>query len=851
MRLLLVLPIVAACGGGSDCPGTPKPFSDGDDQGHPEPLGAAPGEARAGRVRGADLPPVPSGLITWQDGDFVLANNKIALVIEDAGDSDLYDPWGGRPVGLAVVEDGRMVRPNNFGEVLLVAGRSTVVTQSVSVIADGANGGPANIRARGKLHPVPFFPPIINSVYPDPLDDIEATIDYELAPDAEAVDVRFRFTSARGEEKILPSEMHGFMYTDRTPVFTPVGGFSNDIGGSQYLALVDDLATSWAYVPADGPLGSSVAVSGFLGAFGTGFTMPACGTIDRVHARIVIGGPSTDGIVAAVNRVLGTPDRVITGTVRAAGQPAGFVHVHALDAANKYLTRGITDASGAFTVHVPADADVHLEAFRFGHALGLSSPGTGTGPVTIDLPATGTVNVVARENGAAVPVRVQIRPAPGQALPTVPAHYGEPRMPEGRLQLVFALEGDAQLSAPPGTWEVIVSRGFEYELVTQTVTVVAGQTVTVNAAMDHSVDTTGTQCADFHIHTWRSNDSGDNSLLKLAQAVGDGLELPVRSDHEYVADFSEEIAALNVQPFAAGFGSVELTSMEVWGHMGVFPLLPEPGAVNAGAPTWQRHPTTDDPDIEFETLAPPVVFDAVRARPEQPVVIINHPRGGANYFDYVGFNPANGLVESEPDWDTKFTLVEVLNDAAWQDKRQGDIADWFGLLKAGRKVFAVGNSDSHDLSGSPVGYPRNCIRFGTDDPRALTKEQVRDQLAAGRSMVSGGVYVSAKLGTAQSGDTVTGAGNPMSVDVVVRAATWIDVDTIEVVVDGITVDTIPIMPADADPNDATIRWTGSIPVQAAATGGYVVIAAYGDKTLEPVHRGRKPFGFTNPIFIVP
>src|SRR5215218_7042931 len=133
MRSLLVVVLVAACGGDSDCPGSPKPFSDGDEQGHAEPLGSAPGEARAGRVRAADLPPVPGGLITWQDGDFVLANNKIALVIEDVGDSDLYDPWGGRPVGLAVVEDGRMVRPNNFGEVLLVAGRSTVVTESVSV----------------------------------------------------------------------------------------------------------------------------------------------------------------------------------------------------------------------------------------------------------------------------------------------------------------------------------------------------------------------------------------------------------------------------------------------------------------------------------------------------------------------------------------------------------------------------------------------------------------------------------------------------------------------------------------------------------------------------------------------
>src|SRR6185369_8376601 len=106
---------------------------------------------------------------TWLDGDFVLANDRVALVIEDVGDSDLYDPWGGRPVGLARVENGRMVEPANFGEFLLLTGRSTVVTDSVSVIADGSDGGPAIIRARGKLHPLPFFESLTEVVFRDPL----------------------------------------------------------------------------------------------------------------------------------------------------------------------------------------------------------------------------------------------------------------------------------------------------------------------------------------------------------------------------------------------------------------------------------------------------------------------------------------------------------------------------------------------------------------------------------------------------------------------------------------------------------------------------------------------------------
>jgi hypothetical protein len=165
-------------------------------------------------------------------------------------------------------------------------------------------------------------------------------------------------------------------------------------------------------------------------------------------------------------------------------------------------------------------------------------------------------------------------------------------------------------------------------------------------------------------------------------------------------------------------------------------------------------------------------------------------------------------------------------------------------------VFAVGSSDSHGLVGTPVGYPRTCITLGTDDPRQLTPTLVRDRLAAGRSTISGGVYVTAKIGNAGPGETVTGAGSPMNVTVEVRAATWIDVDTLEIVVDGQTVDTIPIMPGDADPGDPAVRWRGAIPIQVQAAGGFVVIAAYGNGKLQPVH-DKTPFGVTNPIFVTP
>ena len=65
------------------------------------------------------------------------------------------------------------------------------------------------------------------------------------------------------------------------------------------------------------------------------------------------------------------------------------------------------------------------------------------------------------------------------------------------------------------------------------------------------------------------------------------------------------------------------------------------------------------------------------------------------------------------------------------------------------------------------------------------------------------------------------------------------------------VDSLTIMPGDADPQEPALRWRGSLPITVAPTGGFVLVAAFGDQALEPVHPGRRPFGVTNPIFVAP
>src|SRR5690606_12220548 len=227
-----------------------------------------------------------------------------------------------------------------------------------------------------------------------------------------------------------------------------------------------------------------------------------------------------------------------------------------------------------------------------------------------------------------VPARIQLLPSEGTA--EIPADLGELVHSRGRSHVAFTTTGTVELRVDPGTYEVIASRGYEYELDRHTVTVGAGETLDVNTERTRAVDTTRVMCADYHIHTHRSPDSPDSPELKLRGLIADGLEIAVRSDHEWVNDFQPLIEEMGLERYAFGIGGEELTTF-AWGHFGVFPLDPDPSRVNAGAVPWVGR-------------LPPEVFDEARARSGRfgpPAFIINHPRGAAisGYFTKGGYDP--------------------------------------------------------------------------------------------------------------------------------------------------------------------------------------------------------------------
>lgn len=250
------------------------------------------------------------------------------------------------------------------------------------------------------------------------------------------------------------------------------------------------------------------------------------------------------------------------------------------------------------------------------------------------MPAEAQLHIVATEKmgGKPLPVRVQVIPKEPPA--ATPATYGVADEINGRLHQEFVMNGDVTLPVPPGEHRVLVSRGYEWDLVDTTVTIAAGETKQIAAELTHSVDSTGAMCADFHIHSLHSADSSDPVGYKVKGAIADGLEIPVSSEHEWVVDFQPEIVTLAMTEWAFGVASSELTTF-TWGHFGVVPLTPN-GAVNNGA-------------VEWIGKTPAETFAAAHAQPTRPVVIVNHPRseGFAGYFSAARYDRTNNTGDAK------------------------------------------------------------------------------------------------------------------------------------------------------------------------------------------------------------
>ncbi len=312
--------------------------------------------------------------------------------------------------------------------------------------------------------------------------------------------------------------------------------------------------------------------------------------------------------------------------------PVANANVIVLDSDGNPLDQMTTDDGGAFFGHlapgsysyrVLADDRVTTDAQPF-----TITAGQATGVfVTIAPPASLAVSVV-DELGRHAPVKIQlighnsqIKGIDGRDIlysltlgervrPT--AYDGTDRYVENAW---WTVDGNLNATVRPGTYDLVVSRGPEYELYTKTISIGAGSYAAELVQLQRSFSSDGWIAADFHIHAQPSTDSGLPIPLRVASCAAEGLDVATATDHNFITDYAPVIGATGLSNWLLGIPGMELTTFEM-GHFIGFPLTVDPGSTRGGEFQW-FHQTPGD---LFATLR------GLATDPASAIVDVAHPR---------------------------------------------------------------------------------------------------------------------------------------------------------------------------------------------------------------------------------
>jgi hypothetical protein len=464
-----------------------------------------------------------------------------------------------------------------------------------------------------------------------------------------------------------------------------------------------------------------------------------------------------------------------------------------------------------------------------GHA-----PGAWIDPDTADL--TGWAHPELLPRAGALGWRV--RDTEGAVLPAALVVRGEGKTPDpdwgedepggAALGFLYA-ERDGERPIPPGRYRVTVHRGFEHELQETSVTVRAGETVTVKAELARTVDTRGWIAADLHVHALPSFDAPTLLEDRVRSLAAVGVEVAVATDHNAVTDYRPAIEALGLGAHLASLVGDEVTTEEPRiGHFNVFPLAP------GSAPLAFRH------------ARPAELFAAARRAAPEGVVQVNHPRmGSIGYFELYRLDrgAVKRWTEEAAHAPLAFDAIEIFNGDHYPELGAVDalLGDWYALLDAGHRLTATGNSDSHKIAYQEAGMPRNFVALEPDDPARFDAAAFVRAVRAGRVVVSSGPFVELTAGGGGPGDTVPAGA--LAVGLRVQAPSWMDVAEVELVRRGEVVRRW----------DVTGRARPRLQARAtvtASSGDWLLAIARGQKPMKHLYRpGALPFAFTNPVWV--
>jgi len=785
----------------------------------------------------ADLP--PSRRVGGRVGDIVLRNEKITVVITATGHIHRSAASGGNivDVSLTGAKDkgadeldqiflflNRYPRQGRYSSVRITQDGSSGVAE---VVAEGVDSEDGSLKLR--------------TVY-----RLEAGKPYIL--------IRTAVTNA-GDKPLTKFDLGDAIQWGNSRSFAPLFGFGIQrrtevldwVGAEGY-----GIAYAWCTAH-----GKNRVINGL------GWSDPIAVTTDIpqgetiVYERYFIAAPTLAEAARIAWSLQGKEIHEAKGIVRsrATNKPVVGIRVVALasefkaksgnatePSAEPVVATTHTDKEGKFTFWLPAGnyrfQARHVARLSIRDAT-LKLPAQTPKPVELLVSGAGVLVFEVRdsETKELLPSRLTFLGIKGTATP----EFGPNFLATGAENYVFTATGKGTRTIPPGAYRIYASRGLEYDVDVVEVVVPEQKPVKVSFNLKRSVETRGWISVDTHMHCSNSFDSAVSLEDRIVSCVAEGLEFVVMSDHDFVTDPMPTVRKLGLERWITGAAGVEVTTRGM-GHYNVFPLIPDPTKPGNGTILWQNK-------------TPEQIFAEVRSLPTRPLIIVNHPRFSTiAYFTPYGFDPET-CTATKPGFSLNFDAMELCNG-----KAQTDLSillrDWFGLLNHDYRIIAVAGSDSHTLTHDEVGYARNFVYVGTDDPRQVSPETVVEAFRNGRAVVSIGPFVTLTADGQPVGSLISKPKGDIVLEIRVQAPNWVSVEEVELVANGIAVKRWRLPSRNGM---ESLDWKAQARVRPRRDAWYAVIVRGVEGSLEPILRPFRtfegetyrviPFAATNPIWV--
>ena len=335
------------------------------------------------------------------------------------------------------------------------------------------------------------------------------------------------------------------------------------------------------------------------------------------------------------------------------------------------------------------------------------------------------LQVTVREGGTPIPARITVVDEQGFLLALHAPSHARLGVRPG---VIYTGDGRAEVGLRPGDYKIYATRGPEYGLAEQRISVKSGETATVDLELNRVVPTPGWIAADTHIHTLTLSRHGDATLQeRMLTLAAEGVEFAVCTEHNLHADYTQAAQALGLAKYFTAVAGNEVTTRK--GHFNIFPV----------------DTLSPPPDAKLENWAE--LMKAIRATPKVQVVVLNHPQDVHSGFTPMApenLHPVTGRNLRGSDF--SFDAMELINSGAMRSDWMEPVRTWFGLLNRGYRITGVGASDSHDVSRFIVGQGRTYIQADDNAPGQIDVSRACTNLLAGRAVVSLGLFPEIRIG---------------------------------------------------------------------------------------------------------